>query len=268
MAKKPPTKSPANARQAKIQAAGSTSSGGANKIVVAAVVIVVAIIAIVVAVIWQQSAATKSVVGDGNATPAGVAMGAGFPAPLSADAAAGVPTVDVYEDFQCPACGKLEAELGSTIKQLEADGKVKVVYHIKNFLDDNLRNDSSTRAANAAFCADDAGKFQEFHDAVYANQPATEGQGWTDAQFTGFAQTAGITGDTLKTWTTCFENNKYVNYVNSVDAQSSKDGVNGTPTVKIDGTTIKTEDFATVESANAWHYDPTKFEALITAATK
>ena len=46
---------------------------------------------------------------------------------------------------------------------------------MKNFLDDNLRNDSSTRAGNAAFCAADAGKFQEFHDAVFPNQPAQRG---------------------------------------------------------------------------------------------
>ena len=50
---------------------------------------------------------------------------------------------------------------------------------MKNFLDDNLRNDSSTRAANAAFCASDAGKFQEFHNTIFPNQPATEGDGWS-----------------------------------------------------------------------------------------
>ncbi len=54
-------------------------------------------------------------------------------------------------------------------------GKVKLVYHVKNFLDDNLGNDSSTRAGNAAFCAADAGKFQEFHNQVFANQPAHGG---------------------------------------------------------------------------------------------
>ncbi len=267
MAKKSPSKSPANARQAKIQAASTTTSGGASKIVVAAVVMDVAIVAIVGAVIWQQQSATNDVIGDGNATPGGVAMGAGFVAPASAAAPDGVPVLDVFEDFQCPACAKLEAELGESIKQLEADGKVKVVYHIKNFLDDNLRNDSSTRAANAAFCADDAGQFQAFHDALYANQPVTEGQGWTAAQFTGFAESSGITGDALTTWTTCSENNKYVNYINSVEEQSSKDGVTATPTLKLDGTVMDVQEFVT-QSASSWSYDPAKFEALIATATQ
>lgn len=268
MAKKSPSKSPANARQAKIQAASTTTSGGASKIVVAAVVMVVAIVAIVGAVIWQQQSATNDIIGDGNATPGGVAMGAGFVAPSSATAPDGVPVLDVFEDFQCPACAKLEAELGETIKQLEADGKVKVVYHIKNFLDDNLGNDSSTRAANAAFCADDAGQFQAYHDAVYANQPASEGQGWTAAQLTGFAEASGITGDALKTWTTCSENNKYVNYVNSVEEQSSKDGVTGTPTLKLDGETVSVQTIVDDPQSQSWKYDPAKFEALIATATQ
>ena len=56
------------------------------------------------------------------------------------------------------------------------------MYAIRSYyvLDDNLRNDSSTRAGNAAFCAADDGKFQEFHNQLFANQPATEGDGFSD----------------------------------------------------------------------------------------
>ena len=75
--------------------------------------------------------------------------------------------------------------LGSTFQEQAQAGKIKLVYHVKNFLDDNLRNDSSTRAANAAFCASDAGKFREFHNTIFPNQPANEGDGYTDAQLKG-----------------------------------------------------------------------------------
>ena len=98
-------------------------------------------------------------------------MGAGLPGVRRRHARASAPTVDLYEDFQCPACKQFEAPLGSTIQGLAPQGKIKLVYHVMNFLDDNLRNDNSTRAANGAFCAADDGKFQEFHDAVFPNQP-------------------------------------------------------------------------------------------------
>ena len=195
MAKKS-TPPPASARQAKIQAAQKSQGSGANKIVVAAVVAVVAIIVVVVGVIWMEQSKTNEVTGGGNALPTGVsALGAGYPAFQDVTPAANAPTVDIYEDFQCPACASFEAALGSTFQGWPRTGKIKLVYHVKNFLDDNLRNDSSTRAANAAFCASDAGKFQEFHNTIFPNQPANEGDGYTDAQLKAFAEQAGVTGD-------------------------------------------------------------------------
>lgn len=247
MAKKP-TNSTASARQAKIQAAQKSQGGGANKIVVATVVVVVAIIAVVVGVVWSQQSQKNEVTGGGNALPAGVSqLGAGYPAFQDVTAASGAPTVDLYEDFQCPACAAFEKALGQTFQDQAKAGKITLVYHVKNFLDDNLRNDSSTRAGNAAFCASDAGKFQEFHNVVFPNQPATEGDGYTDAQLKAFAQQAGVTGTALETWQKCYDAGKYVDYVNSVEAQSTKDGVKGTPTVKINGQEVDLQTIASPE---------------------
>ena len=39
------------------------------------------------------------------------------------------PVLDIFEDFQCPACKALEETSGATIKNLAAEGKAKVVYH-------------------------------------------------------------------------------------------------------------------------------------------
>lgn len=229
-------KAPATARQAKIQAAQrSGGGGGANKIVVATVVLVVAIIAVVAGVVWAQANQKNAITGGGKALPPGVtALGAGFPAFADVTPAPGAPTLDLYEDFQCPACKSFEDQLGSTVEKLAQDGKLKLVYHVKNFLDDNLRNDWSTKAANAAFCAADAEKFQAFHDQAYAHQPS-EGEGFTDAQLKNFAQASGISGAALTTWQQCYDAGKYVDYVNSVETKSFADGVRGTPTLKLDG---------------------------------
>ena len=84
--------------------------------------------------------------------------------------AAGAPTVDLYEDFQCPICAQFESALGSTFQDLAAQGKLKLNYHVLNFLDDKTGAKNSTPAANGAFCAASLGKFQEFHNAVFTSQ--------------------------------------------------------------------------------------------------
>ncbi len=247
MAKKPSTP-PASGRQAKIDAARGSGGAGVNKVVVAAVVVIVAIIAVVGGVIWVEQSSKDEVTGGGNALPTGVsALGEGYPAFQDVTPAANAPVVDLYEDFQCPACASFEAVVGSTFTGLAQEGKIKLVYHVKNFLDDNLGNDASTRAGNAAFCASDAGKFQEFHDQVFPNQPAREGDGFSDAQLKGFAETAGVTGEALTTWQACHDAGKYVDYVNSVEEQSFADGVRGTPTVKIDGEEVELGSIASPE---------------------
>jgi protein-disulfide isomerase len=229
-----------NARQAKIQAAQKQQGGGANKIVVATVVLVVAIIAVVAGVIWVEQSKQDEITGGGNALPPGVSeLGAGFPAFADVTPNEGAPTLDLYEDFQCPACASFEALLGPTIEELATAGDIRLVYHVKNFLDDNLRNDSSTRAGNAAFCAADAGKFQEYHDQLYTQQPATEGDGFSNETLTSIATSVGISGDALTTWESCLKAGRYTDYVNSVEEASFQDGVRGTPTVRINGEEIE-----------------------------
>ncbi len=154
---------------------------------------------------------------------------------LNPSAPAGVPTLDIFEDPQCPICHQFEAVFGSAIAALVKNNEAKVVVHTMTFLDRNLRNDSSVRAANAAFCAADAGKFREYMTAVFAGQPAKEGDGWTDARLAEFAGGVGITGDALATWTTCQRSLTYAAHINALELNSERAGVNGTPTALRNG---------------------------------
>ena len=80
-----------------------------------------------------------------------------------------------------PSAPQFEAALGSTFQGLAQEGKLKLNYHVLNFLDDKTGAKNSTPAANGAFCAAADGKFQEFHNAVFASQVA-EGKDVTDAE--------------------------------------------------------------------------------------
>ena len=237
-------------RKAKIQAAAPKggirsggksgkggSQGGANRIVVATVVVVLVIAAVITAVVLGSQDKKAATTAGGSTLPKNVAaMGAGLV--VNPGAPATVPTLDLYEDFQCPICARFEDIFGLQIVDMVKANQIKLVAHPLSFLDDNLRNDSSNRAANAAACAADADKFLQYHAATFQGQPAKEGAGYTDAQLKQFAVQAGLSSTALTTWDQCYAAKSHNQWVESVQTQSEKDGVNGTPTVKLNGKAI------------------------------
>jgi protein-disulfide isomerase len=234
-------------RKAKIQAAAPKGpirsggrggrQGGANRIVVATVVVVLVIAAVITAVVLGSQDKKAATTAGGSVLPKNVpAMGAGIV--VNPGAPATVPTLDMYEDFQCPVCARFEEIFGLQIVDLVKANQIKLIAHPLSFLDDNLRNDSSNRSANAAACAADAGRFLQYHTATFQGQPTREGAGYTDAQLRSFAQAAGITGAALTTWDQCYTAKSHNQWVESVQTQSEKDGVNGTPTIKLNGKVV------------------------------
>ena len=88
----------------------------------------------------------------------------------------GVPVVDIWEDFQCPACAQFEALNSTYIESIILEKKAKVIFHPLSFL-----GPESIRAANAAACASDEGKYLAYHDFLYRNQPAENSGGWVQS---------------------------------------------------------------------------------------
>lgn len=168
----------------------------------------------------------------------------------------GVPVLDYWEDFQCPACKQVEDATGSTVGALASASQVIVNYHLLSFLDGNLRNDASTRAANAFACSADAGVQGAYHDTVYKNQPAEEGKGYTDEQLIQFGTDAGISGDAMPTFQSCVTGMTYRDYVTSVAKAGATAGISSTPTVFLNGTPVPADVLK----------DPQALTAAITAA--
>jgi protein-disulfide isomerase len=231
---------------AKKKIAAAAPKKGPNPVVIGAVIAAVVIVAVVVAIVMGTSG--KSDGTGASAQPSGaVAADAGGIVANAAPAKSNAPTLDLYEDFQCPVCGQFEKAMGPSITTMVAAGEVKLIVHTLSFLDDNLKNDFSKKTANAVACAADAGKFLEYHAAVFAAQPAQEGAGYTDAQITEFANTAGITGPALTTWQRCTSSGQHAQYVLDTQTAAEKAGVNSTPTLKLDGKDI-TKTLTTPES--------------------
>lgn len=122
-------------------------------------------------------------------------------------------TLDVYEDFLCPACGAFEKAYGKAIEQHVEDGSVQVRYHMLPMLND--RSDPpgySMDSANAGLCAADAGQFPAFHDSLYGDQPEEGSRGWDDQQLAKLGEDLGITS---KDFATCVTSGKYDSVVQS-----------------------------------------------------
>ena len=217
---------------AKIAAAAPKNSNRALLAILVTAAIVAGIaVAVFVAVGSSRTSPTVT-----SGVPKG-ATALGGPIVLNPDAPAGGAVLDLYEDPQCPACKVFEDNYGATVNDLVKTNKAKVRVHTLSFLDSNLKNDSSLRGANAAMCAADQGRFREYVSATYAAQPEVEGTGYTDAQLESFASKVGVAD--LATWKTCQSRLTYKAHVQAVQVNATKDGVTGSPTVRLNGTDVK-----------------------------
>lgn len=161
-----------------------------------------------------------------SAIPSSVSKADGYGIVFNSDVK-NVPTIEVYEDFQCPVCARFEAINGITLDTAIKEKKAKVVYHVLSFL-----GTESILAANAAACASDEDKFLAFHKAFYANQPA-ENAGAITAEF---LKTLGVSiGINTPKFAACVDNGGYADWVKNVADEGAKANVNSTPTIKVNG---------------------------------
>jgi protein-disulfide isomerase len=153
---------------------------------------------------------------------------------IEGDASAPV-LVEEYGDYQCPACEAFFRSTDPTIKQLVADGKIRFAFGNFAFL-----GPESYRAASAAICAADAGKFWEYHDLLYSNQAAENSGFLTHDRLVAFGEEAGITGADLDTFEECVRSDRYEGFVRrQTDNTSKNKSVTQTPTVFVNGVRLE-----------------------------
>lgn len=136
--------------------------------------------------------------------------------------------IDIWEDPQCPVCKDFEDSFGDYIDSLIRDKKATVRFHVLSFL-----GDESVRAANASFCAADEGQYLDFHHALYAVQSPLENSGfWSNEKLIAIGAKIGIKSEKF---TKCVSDGEKVDLVKANYDSMSKFGVQGTPTVFING---------------------------------
>jgi len=122
-------------------------------------------------------------------------------APILGNESAPVTIID-FSDFQCPNCARFVKSTEPEInREYIATGKAVLVF--KHF--PRLGSDSFS-AALASECADEQGKFWEYHDILYANQQG-ENSGWASSE--KLKEFASQTGLDRQQFDPCLDSEKY-----------------------------------------------------------
>ena len=218
---------------------------------VGALVVVIVVGGIIGGAFYMSKQNSSSVTPDDNAAvPQSVSTSEYYYSPKTT---ANVPTVRIYEDFQCPFCKKLEETSGKVLVAQSNAGKLNIEWQPGIFMDANLKNNGSLTATSAWGCAIDAGKGVPFHEGVFGLQPAQEqvGQpGYTQNQMLTLGKAVGITGDAYNTFESCVNGNTYNGWAANSNAQFAANGVSTTPSIFVNGKELpnKNEDIYNPEA--------------------
>ena len=144
-------------------------------------------------------------------------------------------TIVEFGDYQCEACYHWFHNTRDTlIDNYIETGKAKLI-----FVDLPFIGQDSKIAAQASYCAEDQGKYWEYHEILYIFQEG-ENSGWADRdRLNSFAFSLDMNMDEFND---CMDSSKYQKRVKANYNEAVKHGVQQTPTFIIisqDGTTEK-----------------------------
>ena len=135
-------------------------------------------------------------------------------------------TIIEFSDYQCPFCGRFfEATLPLIEKNYIETGKVKFVY--RDYPIQEI-HPNAVLAALGANCANEQGKFWEYHDKLFENQRQWGSLDFENAvsTFEKFAEELDLDTDTFNP---CLESEKYMGELQKDLYDGVAYGVTGTP---------------------------------------
>lgn len=132
-----------------------------------------------------------------------------------------------YSDFKCSHCADFwKTQAPGVLSDYIETGKVYFTYHPTSFI-----SEESYNAAEAAYCANDQGKFWEYHDYVFANFGAI----LTDPLLRAFAKDIDLD---MNEFDSCYKQGKYRQQVVDDLTSAQKNGIGSTPTFDVNGTIV------------------------------
>ena len=171
---------------------------------------------------------------------------AGIPAAGRTLGSAAAPVaIDLYEDFQCPACEQWGRNVLPSLVQNEvAAGTVNIVYHGFAFIGTESRD-----AGRAAWAAEQQGRFWDMWATLYANQGLHENGGsFARGRLIAMADVLGL--DAVR-FLADFDSAAAERFVTDGIADAARAGVTSTPTLIINGKPFTGGGYADLSAAVA-----------------
>ena len=144
-------------------------------------------------------------------------------------------TVHAFVDFQCSSCRAFELSSGEALRAMATDGLLTLVVHPMASLDGASTDCYSSRAASAAGCAADSGRFMEYAEVLFEHQPPEGGPGLTDEHLVELGARIGLDD---RGFIQCVLDHRYVTWADRVTRRALERGVSATPTILVQGVAV------------------------------
>lgn len=137
--------------------------------------------------------------------------------------------VELFADFQCPACINFAKTIAPIIEWYAEKGQLQIVYRQYPL---NSIHKNANRDAIAALCAQEQGKYLDYKKALYALEESKAGASVSDKDRVNIAKEAGLDAAGMQA---CLATDRYQAQVESDVAYGDSIRVEGTPSVFLDG---------------------------------
>ena len=132
-------------------------------------------------------------------------------------------TIIEFGDYQCEQCYKwYHTTKDSIVQNYIETGKANLI-----FVDLAFLGRDSPKAAAATYCAEEQGKYWEYHDLLYNFQEGVD-SGWANSErLKAFAQNLELD---MELFDSCVDSGKFAKRVQFNTNEAKKQGATGTPT--------------------------------------
>jgi protein-disulfide isomerase len=215
------------AREERRARAGSSSGGGPSWLNTKTIMIGATIVGVLIVVFVAANQLGNRVTGTFDDP------GINYPEALldgrtigSADAPV---TLEVWEDYQCPACASHTLGLEPLlVDKYVRPGILRIVKQDLAFLGRGGPDDESVLAASGAVCANKQDKFWDYALWVYNNQDGENAGGFARGRLKAIAEAAGVD---VTNWDSCVDAPETVAEVTASTTKGGELGITSTPTL-------------------------------------
>ncbi|MDP9347739.1 MAG: DsbA family protein [Gemmatimonadota bacterium] len=135
-----------------------------------------------------------------------------------------------FADYQCPGCANFATFISPLIKErLVNSGQARFVFYDFPLVGNHPH---AFLAARAGRCANEQGRFWEYHDVIFAKQPTWSRERDPAGLFVDYAQQVGLDRGKFEA---CLYSDRYAREVTESMQFGQAQGVEGTPSLFVNG---------------------------------